>query len=287
MIDLHTHSTASDGTDSPTELVKKAHTAGIRTLALTDHDTTAGWDEAAAALPTGMRLVRGAEFSTHSADGRGGTVSTHLLGYLFDRGHPALAAERERLQRASRERSWEMVTRSAAEFPDKRIDVEVTVAALPAGVAVGRQHLATILLEHGAVATRQEAFDGPLRKGGPVYVPKASTPIETAIRMIVEAGGVAVFAHSLAHRRGSVVDTSVIRRLVDEGLGGIEVDHPDHDSDGRRTLRALARELGLLVTGSSDYHGTNKTTAIAAESTSEEMLGRLVGQARGVEVLTG
>jgi 3',5'-nucleoside bisphosphate phosphatase len=296
VIDLHTHSAVSDGTDSPTELVAAARTAGVTVLALTDHDTTAGWDEAAAAVsrlgsagsasgPKGMTLVRGAEFSTDSPDGRGGTVTAHLLGYLFDPAHPEIVAEQERLRASRRDRVRAMGERMAADgLP---VDGEALLARLPADSPAGRPHLARVLVDAGVVATVGDAFDDLLRKGGRYYVEKENTPITAAVRMIHAAGGVAVFAHAFARRRGPVVEASVLRDLAAEGLDGIEVDHPDHDADDRAALRAVAAETGLLVTGSSDYHGANKTTPIAAETTAPDVLEALVARATGAEVLAG
>lgn len=283
MIDLHTHSAASDGTDTPAELLAVAAAAGVSVLALTDHDTTAGWDEAAAALRPGLALVRGAEFSTESPDGRGGTVTAHLLGYLFDPGHREIVAEQERLRVARRERVRTMGERMAADgLP---IDGGALLARVGPDSPVGRPHLARALVDAGVVATVGAAFEGLLRRDGPYYVEKENTPIATAIAMIRAAGGVAVFAHPFARRRGPVVNAAVLRELAADGLAGIEVDHPDHDADDRGALRVLADEEGLLVTGSSDYHGANKTTPLAAETTAPAVLEALVARATGAEVL--
>jgi predicted metal-dependent phosphoesterase TrpH len=285
VIDLHTHSAVSDGTDSPTELVAAAARAGVTVLALTDHDTTAGWAEAAAAVPAGTMLVRGAEFSTESPDGRGGTVTAHLLGYLFDPEHAGIVAEQERLRASRRDRVRAMGERMAADgLP---VDGEALLARLPADSPAGRPHLARVLVDAGVVGSVGEAFDDLLRKGGRYYVEKENTPIATAIAMIRAAGGVAVFAHPFARRRGPVVEGSVLRDLAAQGLDGVEVDHPDHDGEDRAVLRALAAEEGLLATGSSDYHGANKTTPIAAETTAPDVLDALVARATGAEVLAG
>jgi predicted metal-dependent phosphoesterase TrpH len=285
-IDLHTHSTASDGTDSPAGLVTAAAAAGIDVLAITDHDTTAGWDEAAAALPAGMQLVRGAEFSCVSPTGRGDRdVAVHLLGYLFDPCHTAIVAEQTRLRAERVERLHRMTEKMAADgYP---VDVETVFALLPEGASAGRPHLARALVAAGVVGSVDEAFATLLYNGSPYYVPKVDTPIVTAIEMVRAAGGVAVFAHPLARKRGRVVEPSVIAELVAAGLVGVEVDHPDHDPADRDLLRGLAADTGLVATGSSDYHGTNKTTPIAAETTAADALGELVSRATGAEVLTG
>lgn len=285
-IDLHTHSTASDGTDSPAGLVAAAAGAGLDVVAITDHDTTAGWDAAAAALPPGVALVRGAEFSCVSPTGRGdGDVPVHLLGYLFDRSHPAVVAEQRRLRSERRDRLHRITARMAADgYP---VDADAVLASVPEGASAGRPHLARALVEAGVVGSVDEAFAELLHDGSPYYVPKADTPVRTAVEMVRAAGGVPVFAHPLARRRGRVVEPSVIVELAAVGLAGVEVDHPDHAEPDRRLLRGLAADLGLLATGSSDYHGTNKATPIAAETTAAESLEALLDQATGAQLLTG
>ncbi len=175
-IDLHTHSTASDGTDSPAELVTAARAAGVDVLAITDHDTTAGWDEAAAALPAGLRLLRGAEFSCVSPTGRGDRdVSVHLLGYLFDPEHEAIVAEQTRLRTERRHRLHRIAEKMAADgYP---VDPDGLLALLPAGTSAGRPHLARALVTAGVVDSVNEAFATLLYNGSPYYVPKADTPV--------------------------------------------------------------------------------------------------------------
>ncbi|MDN5860186.1 MAG: PHP domain-containing protein [Pseudonocardia sp.] len=285
-IDLHTHSTASDGTDSPAELVAAARAAGLDVLALTDHDTTGGWDEAATALQPGMSLVRGSEFSCISETGRGDRpVSVHLLGYLFDPRHEAIVAEQARLRDERRLRLQRITEKMAADgFP---VDTETVLALVPEGASAGRPHLARALVAAGLVESVSEAFARFLYSGSPYYVPKTDTPVETAIGMVAAAGGVTVFAHALARRRGRVVEPSRLVDLAAIGLTGVEVDHPDHDDSDRALLRALAAEHGLVTTGSSDYHGTNKPTPVGAETTEPEAFDKLVAQATGVPVLHG
>jgi predicted metal-dependent phosphoesterase TrpH len=285
-IDLHAHSTASDGTDSPAELVAVAAAAGVDVLAITDHDTTAGWTEAAAALRPGMRLLRGAEFSCVSPTGRGDRdVAVHLLGYQFDPEHPAIVAEQTRLRAERVDRLYRMTEKMAADgYP---VDPDVVLGLLPDGASAGRPHLARALVTAGVVSTVNEAFATLLYNGSPYFVPKRDTPVRAAIDMVRSAGGVAVFAHPLARRRGRVVEPSVIVELAAAGLGGVEVDHPDHAPEDRALLRGLAADTGLVVTGSSDYHGSNKTTPIALETTAVEALEQLLDATTGVEVLTG
>ncbi|HEY2194622.1 MAG TPA: PHP domain-containing protein [Actinomycetospora sp.] len=285
MIDLHLHSNASDGTDDPDDVVRLAVDAGVTTLALTDHDTTAGWAAAAdavATMPSGVRLVRGAEFSTASPDGRGGTVSAHLLGYLFDPAHPAILADQERLREERTRRMAVMTERLRADG----YDVDPAAIAARTGAPVGRPHLGRALVEIGAVDSVGDAFDSFLAKGGRYYEPKADTPIADAIATIRKAGGVAVWAHPWARLRGDVIEPEVIADLAGRGLAGLEVDHRDHSPEDRARLRALTRDLDLLATGSSDYHGANKTIPIAAETTAPEVLDALVEQATGAEIVT-
>ncbi|HEY2095174.1 MAG: 3,5-nucleoside bisphosphate phosphatase [Pseudonocardiales bacterium] len=282
-IDLHTHSSRSDGTDDPADLVRIAADAGIDVLALTDHDTTAGWAEATKAKPDGLRLVRGAELSCVSPDGRGGRVSVHLLAYLFDPEHAAVVTEQTRLRAERRVRLVKMVTRMAEDgYP---VDPATFLDRFPPDLPAGRPHLARALVDEGVVGSVNEAFQSLLNNSSRYYLPRADTPVDAAIEMITSAGGVCVFAHPLARRRGRVVELSVIADLAGAGLAGVEVDHPDHDAPDRATLRGLAAELGLVATGSSDYHGTNKTTPIAAETTDPEMFERLVAGATAIEVL--
>jgi predicted metal-dependent phosphoesterase TrpH len=272
-IDLHTHSTASDGTDTPAELVATAVAAGLDVIALTDHDTTAGWAEAVDAVPAGVRLIRGAEFSCTAPDGRGGHISVHLLGYLFDPAAEALMAEQARLREERRVRLHTMAQRMAADgFP---VDPDALLEDLPQHASAGRPHLARALVLAGVVASVDEAFRRYLVTGGRYYTGRADTDVSVAVRMVRAAGGVPVLAHAMARRRGPVVGLGVIDELAAEGLAGVEVDHPDHTGEDRAALRDLAVALDLLTTGSSDYHGANKTACLGQETTDPEALERI------------
>lgn len=272
-IDLHAHSTVSDGTDSPAQLVAAAAAAGLDVLALTDHDTTAGWAEAVEALPAGMRLIRGAEFSCVAPDGRGGQVSVHLLGYLFDPASEAILAEQARLRDERRERLRAMAVRMAADgFP---VDADAVLGDLAPEAPAGRPHLARALVSARVADSVDEAFRRFLGAGGPYYIGRADTEILAAIGMVRAAGGVAVLAHPAARRRGPVVELEVIAELAAEGLAGVEVDHPDHAGEDRAALRELAVAVDLVVTGSSDYHGTNKTVSLGQETTDPRALERI------------
>ncbi|WP_433873597.1 PHP domain-containing protein [Saccharopolyspora sp. CA-218241] len=287
-IDLHTHSTESDGTDTPAELVATAIDAGVDVIALTDHDTTAGWAEAERAVrersPSGrFRLVPGAELSCSSPDGRGRDVTVHLLAYLFDPASPALVAEQSRLRAERRARLREMASRMAADgFP---VDPDAIMAGLPPDSPGGRPHLARALVRAGRVASVDEAFARYLGATCPYYLPRTDTPVHRAIDMIADAGGVTVLAHPFATSRGQDVTPPVVAELAEHGLTGIEVDHPDHDPATRARTRELAAELDLVPTGSSDYHGTNKTIGIGQETTAPEAFDRLVAEAVGAAVV--
>lgn len=260
-IDLHTHSTASDGTDSPTELMRAAAAAGLDVVAITDHDTTAGWDEAFAACPEGMTIVPGVEFSCVHHPPGGRRVSLHLLGYLFDPANVGLQQEWARLRQSRRERARRMVENLAADgYPITWDHVRRTAPSS----ALGRPHIGRALVEAGVAADVDTAFRELLSARQKYYVRKADTEVFDAIRLIRAAGGLPVFAHPRATRRGPVVDDAVVADMAAAGLIGLEVDHPDHGPDDRVHAARLARELGLLPTGSSDYHGRNKTIALGA-----------------------
>jgi predicted metal-dependent phosphoesterase TrpH len=178
-----------------------------------------------------------------------------------------------------------MAARMAADgFP---VDPDDVMGRLPADSPGGRPHLARALIRAGVVQTVDEAFAKYLATGSSYHMPRTDTPVETAIDMIADAGGVTVLAHPFARSRGPIVTASVIADLADRGLSGVEVDHPDHDAPTRARLRALAADLSLVVTGSSDYHGTNKTVRLGQETTAPEMLDALVDKASGSQVVVG
>ncbi|MEV7994429.1 PHP domain-containing protein [Streptomyces sp. NPDC086077] len=279
-IDLHTHSTASDGTDTPAELVRNAAAAGLDVVGLTDHDTTRGHAEAIEALPEGLTLVTGAELSCRT-DG----IGMHMLAYLFDAEEPALLAERELVRDDRVPRAKGMIAKL------NELGVPVTweqVARIAGEGSVGRPHVATALVELGVVPSVGDAFTQDwLADGGRAYVGKHETDPFEAIRLIKGAGGVAVFAHPGAAKRGRTVPESVIAELAAAGLDGLEVDHMDHDPDTRARLRGLAKELGLLVTGSSDYHGSRKTVALGEYATDPEVYGEITRRATGAFPVPG
>ncbi|MER7910474.1 PHP domain-containing protein [Streptomyces sp. NPDC096068] len=279
-IDLHTHSTASDGTDSPAELVRNAAAAGLDVVALTDHDTTRGHAEAIAALPEGLTLVTGAELSCR-VDG----IGLHMLAYLFDPEEPALLAERELVRDDRVPRARAMVGKL------RDLGVPVTwerVARIAGDGSVGRPHVAEALVELGVVPDVSAAFTPEwLADGGRAYVGKHELDPVEAIRLVKAAGGVTVFAHPLAVKRGQVLPEAAIARLAEAGLDGIEVDHMDHDEATRARLRGLAKELGLLTTGSSDYHGSRKTCRLGEYTTDPEIYGEITRRAAGAFPVPG
>jgi 3',5'-nucleoside bisphosphate phosphatase len=277
-IDLHTHSTASDGTEPPAEVVASAARAGLDVVALTDHDTTAGWADAEqAAREHGVALVRGTEVSARA---RG--VSVHLLAYLQDPTHPALVAELERTRVARDGRARAMVDLIAADHPITWADV---LEHTSPGTVVGRPHIADALVRLGVVASRDAAFAELLRSDGPYHVPHYAPSAVDAVRAVRAAGGVPVFAHPGADGRGRIVPDAVFDELAAVGLAGLEVHHRDHEADDVAHLLDLAAALGLLVTGSSDYHGTGKQNRIGERLTEPEVLDALLALVTGTPAL--
>lgn len=268
-IDLHTHSSVSDGTERPAEIVQLAAVGGLDVVALTDHDTTAGWAEAeAAAASLDLQLVRGAEFST---DNNG--QSQHLLGYEFDPAHPELVARLEEGARSRRER----VPRTLALLAKLKVPVSMDAVAEAAGDGVvGRPHIADAMVAAGHVPDRAAAFAEYLGEGQAAYVERAKLAIEDAIELIVAAGGVAVVAHPRG--RGAAFSEQRFAELRAMGLAGIEVDHEEHDLATRADLRAVADRLDMVVTGSSDYHGDGKKGhPLGCHLTSPAAFERLLG----------
>jgi len=252
-IDLHTHSAVSDGTDTPAELVEKARAVGLDVVALTDHDTFDGLDEAAATgEQVGIQFVRGMELSCS----RHGS-SVHVLAYGADPASTGLAAEMALVRDGRLGRLAGVLAKLAAlGVPVSEAEVMAQVGTSP---SIGRPHIADALIEAGHVRDRQEAFDRFLADGGPAHVHRYTIEVERGIDLVHKAGGVAVIAHPWGRGRERLLPASAIQALArDHGLDGIEVDHQDHDADIRRRLHTLADSLGLLATGSSDYHGTGK-----------------------------
>lgn len=271
-IDLHTHSTRSDGTTTPTETVAAAAAQGLAGIALTDHDTMAGWSEAAGACErAGLSFVPGVELSTEL-----GGRSVHLLGYYVDPSYPPLAEECDRLFNERTRRAQAIVGKLSAmgvtiDFAD--------VVARADGAPLGRPHIAAAMVAAGAVEDLDGAFDGYIEDGGPAYVSKHALDPAEGVSLIVAAGGVAVLAHPGISTRDAPVDTQLLDRLTAAGLRGVEADHAAHTEDVRNFWRNAARERNLYVTGSSDFHGTRKDARIGAATTPLDVVDALEAQA--------
>jgi predicted metal-dependent phosphoesterase TrpH len=280
MIDLHTHTTSSDGTDSPRELVNKAIVQGLEVLGISDHDTTSGWQEATESLRGNLKLALGAEISCLTDDG----ISVHMLGLLFDPLHQEMQTVLEETRDGRLPRMRKMIQKMQAEGFD--ISIEDVEKAMPAGATMGRPHLADALVNKKIVKSRDEAFTDLLHNESRFYVSHAApTPIE-AVKLIRRAGGVAVIAHPFASRRGQILGVNDFADLVTAGLNGIEVDHRDHNPSERAMLRVIATELDLVITGSSDYHGTGKLNSLAENHTDRAQWEKLESAANARRVVS-
>ena len=278
--DLHSHSSASDGTRAPADVIARAAAAGLAAIALTDHDTVAGIAEAAAALPSGLALIAGMELSCRR-DGH----SVHLLGYLFDPEHPELAAQTRAIRASRVERARAMVAKLA------QLGTGVTweqVTTIAGDGVIGRPHIARAMIAAGVVGSVDEAFTpewiGP---GGRAHVRRYALDPANAIALLHAAGGVAVLAHPLAVTRGWIVPEGLIAELAAAGLDGVEVAHPDHDLAQRTLLSAVARGLDLIETGGSDDHGQLTGDRIGCEATGADDLDKLLERASGAPVIRG
>jgi predicted metal-dependent phosphoesterase TrpH len=280
MIDLHTHTNCSDGTDSPRELVNKAIVQGLEVLGISDHDTTSGWKEAIETLRGSLKLALGSEISCLTNDG----VSVHMLGLLFDPDHEEMQRVLEETRDGRLPRMRKMIEKMRAEGMD--ISMEDVEQAMPAGATMGRPHLADALVAKKIVKSRDEAFIDLLHNESRFYVSHAApTPVE-AIALIRRAGGVAVIAHPFASHRGQILKPEDFSELVSAGLNGIEVDHRDQNPDERAMLRAIAHELDLVITGSSDYHGTGKLNSLGENHTHREQWEKLESQSNARRVVS-
>ncbi|GAA4284076.1 PHP domain-containing protein [Brevibacterium daeguense] len=278
IIDLHTHSRFSDGTQSPAELIAEAAARGIAVIGLTDHDTTSGWDEAGeAAHDAGIGLVRGMEVSCRFEG-----ISVHLLSYLHDPRGAELTDVVADARDGRMVRTRAIVERLAEDYP---ITWDFVLSCTGEDATIGRPHIADALVTLGIVEHRGAAFESLLSVGSRYYVSLPTISPLRAIRLIHEAGGVAVFAHPRAASRGRVVPDSGLQAMIAAGLDGIEVDHRDNPLPDRAELRRTALDHGLLVTGSSDYHGTGKPNRLGEHSTSLDVFERLLDRASGIECL--
>jgi predicted metal-dependent phosphoesterase TrpH len=273
-IDLHSHSSVSDGTETPTELVQAAVAAGLGTMAITDHDSTAGWEEAfAAASGTGLTVIPGMELSTNH-----GPASVHILAYLFNPADATIIAETARIRDGRMHRAERIVERIAVDYAISWADV---LAQSVDGGTLGRPHIADALVAKGLVSDRSAAFESILHWESGYYEKYyAPSPLE-GVRMIVAAGGVPVLAHPATHGRYRVIEERAIAELVAAGLVGLEIHHRDNTEDGKVRLYELAAKYDLVVTGSSDYHGEGKPNRLAENTTEPDALARILAAGSG------
>ena len=279
IIDLHTHSTYSDGTDKPSELINKALAAGITIIGLTDHDSISGWQEATNSLRPGISLVPGAEISCQTTDG----ISVHILGLLFDSSNSELMKTLEK----TRENRHGRMEKIIARINEAGIDITMNdvLAQLSDGATLGRPHLADALVIKGVVASRDEAFTQMLHNNSKYYVSHYSPTPEAAIALIKAAGGVSVIAHPMASHRGRTISLETFGSLIQSGLDGIEVDHRDHSPDEKMQLITLAKESNLVMTGASDYHGNGKLNSLGEYTTNPEQWEKLEARANARRVI--
>ncbi|MDI2021695.1 PHP domain-containing protein [Paenarthrobacter nicotinovorans] len=278
-IDLHAHSNVSDGTESPAGVIVSAVAAGLDAVALTDHDSTDGWESAsAAAREHGVAFVPGMEISCRTDEG----ISVHLLSYLHDPAHEGLLEEITKSKDARLTRAEHMVTLLSEDYPLTWDDVIHHVAP---GATVGRPHIADALVAAGVVADRTEAFTSILTSHSRYFVQHYAPNPALAVELVRAAGGVPVFAHPVASSRGRIVGERTYRDMIDAGLLGLEVEHRDNPEEGRAFLRGLAAEHGLLMTGSSDYHGAGKPNLLGENTTSPEVLAQIEELASGSTVV--
>ena len=288
-IDLHTHTTVSDGSDTPAELVAQAVAAGVDVIAVTDHDTTSGWAGAlGAAKSMGLGVVPGIELSAQILDDTGqvAPLSVHVLGYLVDPDYPALVAELAKIRSHRDNRLRLMVERLAQ---DLDITWDEVARGIAEGATPGRPHIATVLVNKGIVADVSEAFDHYLAAHGPYHVPHYAPRLSRALDVITQAGGVAVLAHPLSgDRRYALDQVDDVDRLVkqlatlqEQGLSGVEIDHRENAPHHLGTLKQAVATVGLIQTGSSDYHGDKKPNRLGENLTSPAELQKILDRATG------
>lgn len=279
VIDLHTHSSRSDGTEPPAVLVEQAARAGLDVVALTDHDVVSGWEEAdRAGREHGVTVVPGIEISCNHH-----RISVHLLAYLPDPTHEVLIEELARSRESRDTRLQTMVDLLAADgYP---VSYEEVLAAAEADASLGRPHIADVLVRNGVYGDRDEAFTGVLASGSPYYVAYHVLDPVAMTELVVRAGGVPVLAHPFATARGRVISDELVEQMADAGLAGLEVDHRDHGRQEKEHAAALASRLGLLRTGSSDYHGTGKLNRLGENTTDPAVLEEILQRATGSTLL--
>lgn len=280
VIDLHTHTSYSDGTDTPAQLINKALAAGISIIGLTDHDSISGWQEATDALRTGISLVPGAEISCQTPDG----ISVHILGLLFDSNNSELMSTLEKTRENRHGRMGKIIARINEAGID--ITMDDVLEQLSDGATLGRPHLADALVKKGIVASRDEAFTQMLHNNSKYYVSHYSPTPEAAIKLIKAAGGVSVIAHPMASHRGRTISLDTFGSIIHAGLDGIEVDHRDHSPEEKSQLIKLANESNLVMTGASDYHGNGKLNTLGEYTTRPEQWEKLESRSNARRVIS-
>ena len=283
MIDLHTHTTASDGTDKPFEMLENAKKAGLTVVAMTDHDSIEGWREVRSKrdqIPAGLTIVPGAEVSTRTQLG----MSVHIVGLLFDAKNAKLAKLLSDTRDDRIPRMEKMIEKlKAAGYQVTMEDVE---EVKPIGATLGRPHLADALIKNGIVASRDEAFAELLHNNSQFYVSHwAPSPVE-AIKAIAAAGGVSILAHPFAEKRGAVLTFGEVTELAAAGLNGIERNKRDQDEAAHSKIDQLSSEHNLIKVGSSDYHGSARANQLGEEQTPLDLWENLASKASGDEVFT-
>ncbi len=281
LIDLHAHSSVSDGTETPAQLIGAAVLAGLDVIALTDHDSTAGWTEAFdAARGTGITVLPGLELSTQLE-----LASVHVLGYLVDPANPALVATTEQIREERLHRAETMVSRIVKDYP--LLSWDDVLAQTTPGATIGRPHIADALVARGYVMDRGAAFQGILHWQGGYYQPHDAPEPVVGVRLIAEAGGVPVIAHPGARGPNGLLTDDRLRALVDAGLFGLEAHHRDNVHGDSKKWEAKARQFGVVVTGSSDYHGEGKPNRLGENTTSREVYEQIVEQGTGAVPFRG
>ncbi|WP_150462140.1 PHP domain-containing protein [Nesterenkonia ebinurensis] len=268
--DLHTHSTVSDGTEPPAHVVAEAARVGLAGIALTDHDSSAGWDEArAAAQQHGLVFIPGMEISSKTD-----TASVHMLSYLHDPLDPAMLEINAATRGGRVERAKRICELLAEDFP---ITWELVMEQVSEDASIGRPHLADALVAAGVVESRTEAFQRHLYKGSRYYVGQDNPHPAEVVERVRAAGGVPVIAHAMAGARGNTLSLTELEELVEAGMLGVEVHHRDNPPEGQQLLLDLARRRDLIITGSSDYHGiTGKPNRLGENSTEPEQVVRIL-----------
>ena len=275
--DAHVHSNVSDGTDDPVDLVGLAVEAGLTGFALTDHDLFTNFTALRqAARDRGVLVVRGVELST-SYEGR----SAHLLAYEPDPDDPALTQVLSQIRERRRTRLRKIVERIERDYPQVSWDALVEQLRRDGSTkAPGRPHVADLLVSLGIVPNRDAAFSKILHHESPYYEPQWAPDPREMVEVVIAAGGVPVLAHPLSEQRQRPLPMEVIAQMADAGMAGLERDHREHSAAARIRVDRMARDLGLVTTGGSDYHGLGKVNRLGENTTDQATMEFILGKAR-------